>query len=67
MVKEKPKTVDYWIARLKNPQASIKLSDEHKDYKWVNMETALTLTHQDLGDAIKAVDKYLKEKEHFSS
>lgn len=35
-----PKTVIYWIAELKNPEYSIKLSNEHQDYKWLEIEEA---------------------------
>jgi bis(5'-nucleosidyl)-tetraphosphatase len=33
-VKGKPKVVTYWLAELVNPQAKVKLSEEHQDYKW---------------------------------
>lgn len=39
-VNGKPKTVTYWLAELINPQTKVKLSDEHQDYKWLNIEEA---------------------------
>jgi len=43
-VKGKPKEVVYWLARLKNATAEIKLSDEHTDYKWLGLEEAQDLS-----------------------
>ncbi|CAG9795569.1 unnamed protein product [Diatraea saccharalis] len=39
-VKDKPKVVVYWLARLKDPQTEVKLSDEHQDFKWLALEQA---------------------------
>lgn len=39
-VKGKPKVVVYWLAKLKDPQKSIELSDEHQDLKWLPLQKA---------------------------
>ena len=37
------KTVVYWLAELTNNDAKIVLSNEHKDFKWVNLQNAFDL------------------------
>lgn len=39
-VKGKPKAVIYWLAKLKNPEQEITLSDEHQDLKWLSLQQA---------------------------
>lgn len=39
-VKGKPKVVTYWLAKLKNPEHPVKLSDEHQDLKWLPLQQA---------------------------
>ena len=39
-VREKQKTVIYWLAELKDSQTKIKISKEHQDYKWFSLEDA---------------------------
>lgn len=39
-VKGKPKVVVYWLAKLKNPEEPVKLSDEHQDLKWLPLKEA---------------------------
>ncbi|XP_026743670.1 bis(5'-nucleosyl)-tetraphosphatase [asymmetrical] [Trichoplusia ni] len=36
----KPKVVVYWLAKLKNPETKVTLSDEHQDLKWLPLEEA---------------------------
>lgn len=39
-VKGKPKRVVYWLAKLINQQANVQLSDEHTEYKWLQLKEA---------------------------
>ncbi|KAG7301641.1 hypothetical protein JYU34_014617 [Plutella xylostella] len=39
-VNGKPKTVVYWLAKLKDPDQKVTLSDEHQDLKWLEMKQA---------------------------
>ncbi|XP_063386085.1 bis(5'-nucleosyl)-tetraphosphatase [asymmetrical] [Cydia fagiglandana] len=39
-VKGKPKVVVYWLAKLKNPEQAVTLSDEHQQLKWLPLEQA---------------------------
>ncbi|XP_063366951.1 bis(5'-nucleosyl)-tetraphosphatase [asymmetrical] [Cydia amplana] len=39
-VKGKPKVVVYWLAKLKNPEQPVTLSDEHQQLKWLPLEQA---------------------------
>ncbi len=42
-VKNKPKTVVYWLARLLNPEIPVKLSNEHQDFRWAELDEACQL------------------------
>ncbi|XP_026321051.1 bis(5'-nucleosyl)-tetraphosphatase [asymmetrical] [Hyposmocoma kahamanoa] len=39
-VNGKPKTVVYWLAKLKNPDHKVYLSEEHQDLKWLPLQQA---------------------------
>ncbi len=39
---KKPKRVEYWLAELKDPHTEVKLSHEHRDFKWLGLEEAVT-------------------------
>ena len=39
---KKPKRVEYWLAELNDPQTEVKLSHEHRDFKWLGLEEAVT-------------------------
>ncbi|CAG5029827.1 unnamed protein product [Parnassius apollo] len=43
-VKGKPKSVLYWLAKLKNPDKSVTLSEEHQDLKWLPLHDAQELS-----------------------
>jgi bis(5'-nucleosidyl)-tetraphosphatase len=61
--KNKQKCVYYWIARLehlKNPK--VKLSDEHIDFKWADLEKAVELAKfNDMQEALRNSEKFIKE------
>jgi len=38
-----PKIVTYWLARLRNPETAVTLSEEHQDFKWLTCEDAVKL------------------------
>ena len=42
-----PKVVTYWPALLKKFDDPVILSDEHIDYKWLNLEDAISLSGYD--------------------
>lgn len=60
-VNQKQKTVIYWLAKLVDPDAAVKLSEEHKDFKWVNLAEACQLAeYADLQSVLKDCETYLK-------
>lgn len=62
-VRGKPKTVIYWLAELLDNNIPVILSEEHKDFKWVNVEEACKLgDYVDFQNVLKECDVYLKEK-----
>ncbi|KAJ8977489.1 hypothetical protein NQ317_001772 [Molorchus minor] len=61
LVKGKPKTVYYWLAELINPNAQVKLSDEHQDYKWLELDDACRYSaYGDMQEVLHDFDKYIR-------
>ncbi|KAJ3647760.1 hypothetical protein Zmor_019621 [Zophobas morio] len=59
-VKGVPKVVTYWLAELVNPKAEVILSDEHQDFKWLNLEEACVYAkYADLQESLKYFDNYI--------
>lgn len=61
-VRGRPKTVIYWLAELKDHKKSVKLSEEHQDYKWLTFEAACNFVHDNMRDALKDIDEELRSK-----
>lgn len=62
-VREKPKTVVYWLAELEDSKTPVILSEEHKDFKWVDLEEACKLgDYVDFQNLLRECNVYLKEK-----
>lgn len=52
-VKGQPKCVVYWLAKLKNPDKSVTLSNEHQDLKWLPLDKAQELSgYQDMNNLL---------------
>jgi len=60
-VKGKPKRVEYWLAYLKNPDTPIKLSHEHQDFRWVDLQKSKDITgpYPDFQKLMERTEKYL--------
>lgn len=49
-----PKIVTYWLARLKDYNHPVKLSEEHQDMRWLSVEDAINLCgFEDMGNVYK--------------
>ncbi|XP_017781126.1 PREDICTED: bis(5'-nucleosyl)-tetraphosphatase [asymmetrical] [Nicrophorus vespilloides] len=60
-VNGKPKTVIYWLAELINPEAKVILSEEHQDFKWLNLIEACKYgNYKDMQDMLNYYDNLLK-------
>ncbi|XP_061162698.1 bis(5'-nucleosyl)-tetraphosphatase [asymmetrical]-like [Saccostrea echinata] len=61
-VRGNPKRVVYWLSELKNPNIPIRLSDEHIDYKWLNLPSALKYVEKfkDFQQVLNEADSYIK-------
>ncbi|XP_068620481.1 bis(5'-nucleosyl)-tetraphosphatase [asymmetrical] [Battus philenor] len=46
-VKQKPKCVTYWLAKLKNPEHGVTLSEEHQSFQWLPLKQAQELSGYD--------------------
>lgn len=58
-----PKIVIYWLAELINPNAKVKLSDEHQDYKWLNVEEACKYAeYKDLQEVFVDFDGFIRKE-----
>lgn len=60
-VNDKPKTVIYWLAELKDRNAQVTLSHEHRDYRWLRLQEALTYAgYQDMQDTLNEAYQFLQ-------
>ncbi|XP_013083426.2 bis(5'-nucleosyl)-tetraphosphatase [asymmetrical]-like [Biomphalaria glabrata] len=60
VVKNKPKRVVYWLAELKDSSTPVRLSEEHQDYKWAELEEACQLVkYHDTINLLRAADLFL--------
>lgn len=60
-VNGKPKSVVYYLAELTNLDKEVKISHEHKDFKWLPLEEACALAKfAESQDLLKASDEFLK-------
>lgn len=56
------KRVVYWLARVKEFNVEIKLSDEHKDFKWLSYDQIMALYHKtDMIGAIVDANDFLSK------
>nr|CAI5816891.1 unnamed protein product [Callosobruchus analis] len=56
----KPKTVIYWLAELKNSNTQIKLSEEHQDFKWLELKEACEYAvYKEMKDVFVDFEKYI--------
>ncbi|XP_007895342.1 bis(5'-nucleosyl)-tetraphosphatase [asymmetrical] [Callorhinchus milii] len=59
-VKEKPKTVIYWLAELKDYNTEVKLSHEHQAFQWLKVDEACKLAkYQDLQNLLKEAHQFI--------
>jgi bis(5'-nucleosidyl)-tetraphosphatase len=66
-VQGKSKRVVYWLAELRDPNTPVVLSNEHQDYKWLDLESAVEFAHfpdmqQTLREANAFIESYQKYK-----
>ncbi|XP_022340600.2 bis(5'-nucleosyl)-tetraphosphatase [asymmetrical]-like [Crassostrea virginica] len=61
-VQGKPKRVVYWLSELKDPNTPIKLSDEHIDFKWLNLALALNYVekYKDFQQVLNEAESFIK-------
>lgn len=60
VVRNKPKTVIYWLAEMKNCETEIKLSEEHQAFCWLKVEEACKLAgYQDMQEALQDAHQFV--------
>lgn len=61
-VNGKPKKVVYWLSELKDPHTPVTLSDEHIDYKWLNLNSALSCVkkYKDFQQVLNEAESFIK-------
>ncbi|XP_074851956.1 bis(5'-nucleosyl)-tetraphosphatase [asymmetrical] [Carettochelys insculpta] len=63
LVGNKPKTVIYWLAEMKDYNTEIKLSDEHQAYCWLKLEEACKCAkYTEMQAAFRDVHQFLCSK-----
>ncbi|XP_063626285.1 bis(5'-nucleosyl)-tetraphosphatase [asymmetrical] [Cydia splendana] len=61
-VKGKPKVVVYWLAKLKNPEQQVTLSDEHQQLKWLPLEQAQEISgFEDMKQLLAEFNEHAKK------
>jgi bis(5'-nucleosidyl)-tetraphosphatase len=59
-VRGRPKRVEYWLAELINPDTPVILSDEHQDYKWLEIaEAQKYASYREMQDALTDAHEYI--------
>ena len=61
---DRNKRVVYWLAELRDPTASVALSDEHIAFKWCTISEVLQLIHAFPGmqDVMKDADEFMRSE-----
>lgn len=61
-VKGKLKDVYYYLARLRNNDQKINLSDEHQDLSWANIEDACKLVkYENMQNILRHAEEFIKK------
>ena len=61
----KPKTVTYWLAKLKNYDTVVKLSEEHQDLAWLPVEEACKRAeYPEMQKVLSRANTFLEETVH---
>jgi len=56
-----PKRVVYWLAELNNPETPIRLSEEHREFKWTKLEEGKALVRSaDLQETLDECHRFLQ-------
>ena len=62
-MKNKPKTVIYWLAEMKDNDTEIKLSSEHQAFRWLTLNEACRLSgYEDMQSALREAHQFLCSK-----
>ena len=62
-VRNKMKRVEYWLAELRDPNTPVKLSDEHREYRWCNFHDTLKYARfPDMQDVYKEAHEFLQNQ-----
>ncbi|XP_077202677.1 bis(5'-nucleosyl)-tetraphosphatase [asymmetrical] [Paroedura picta] len=59
-VRDRPKTVVYWLAEMKDNNAEVRLSSEHQAFRWLALKEACELSgYQDMQAAMREAHQFL--------
>ncbi len=60
-VQGKPKDVYYYLARLRNAEQEINLSDEHQNLSWSNLQDACKLVkYENMQNILRKAEEFIK-------
>ncbi|CAG0914472.1 unnamed protein product [Notodromas monacha] len=63
LVKGEPKTVIYWLAKLRNPTTPVILSEEHRAFQWLGLSAAKEVGgFGEMKQLLEEAEIYLREK-----
>jgi bis(5'-nucleosidyl)-tetraphosphatase len=61
-VNNRPKDVIYYLARIRNAQQSIHLSDEHQHSVWSNLQDACDLVkHHEIQNVLRKAEEFIQK------
>ncbi|KAK7877826.1 hypothetical protein WMY93_031534 [Mugilogobius chulae] len=61
-VRGRPKEVLYWLAEVRDPQTPVRLSEEHQDFCWAQLDQACDLVqYQDLQETLRRAKDFLNQ------
>jgi len=59
-VNGRPKDVFYYLGRIRNSQQNIKLSDEHQNLAWSNLQDACDLVkHEEMQNVLRKAEQFI--------
>uniref|UniRef100_A0A8D0GVQ6 Bis(5'-nucleosyl)-tetraphosphatase [asymmetrical] n=1 Tax=Sphenodon punctatus TaxID=8508 RepID=A0A8D0GVQ6_SPHPU len=62
-VRDKPKTVIYWLAEMKDSSTQIRLSREHQAFRWLSLDQACKLAEfKDMQETLQEAHQFLCAK-----
>ena len=58
------KRVTYWLAKVNDPNVAVKMSEEHQDFKWLNLNQACDIVrYEEMKRVLKVAQDFIIKSE----